>query len=150
MKQLPSQEVLRGLFSYQDGRLLRLTAGSNGKHAVGSEAGYLHRTGYRYVEIDGSAYLTHRLIWKLVKGSEPGPLLDHIDENPLNNRIENLQQLDKRGNAAKSKRRADLPTGVERRGQRFRSRAYIDGRYRSLGTYDTPEQAHQAYLEAIS
>lgn len=40
--------------------------------------------------------------------------------------------------------------GVQRRGERWVANVYIDGQRRYLGTFDTPEQAHQAYLAAKS
>lgn len=42
----------------------------------------------------------------------------------------------------------DLPTGVQRRQQRFRAQIEFDGRCRSLGTFDTPEEASAAYQAA--
>lgn len=150
-KPLPSQEALRGLFNYRDGLLIRKTTGSNGKHKVGDVAGSVNQNGYYYVKIGRIEYKGHRLIWKWHYGTEP-EVIDHISGDRSDNRIENLQKLTFRQNVAKGmqkRRKNDLPTGVWPKRGRFIAMAKIDGRRRSLGTYDTPEQAHQAYLEAV-
>ena len=153
MKPLPSQEALRGLFSYKDGRLFRKTVGSNGKHKVGDMAGYMNQTGYYHVKIGAVEYKAHRLIWKIHHGTEPA-CIDHIDDDKANNRIENLREVSHRENcskAARYRKKSDLPIGVwVQRNGRYMAMVQLDGKRRSCGTYDTPEQAHQAYMEAIN
>ena len=51
-----------------------------------------------------------------------------------------------RGNGFGFKR--TFPVGVEKCGNRFRSRLRANKSYINLGMYDTPEQAHEAYLKA--
>lgn len=83
VKQLPSQELLRSIFTYdnQTGFLLR-----DGK------TGSPDKRGYRYISIKKKLYLAHRLIWVYLNGSIPeGMEIDHIDGQPHNNRIENLR-----------------------------------------------------------
>jgi hypothetical protein len=151
-KPLPSQEALRGLFDYEEGFLVRRTVGSNGKHKVGDVAGCLNQNGYYYVKIGSTEYKGHRLIWKWHHGTEP-ETLDHIDDDKSNNRIENLRPLTHRQNcskAAQERRKTSNPPGVwARRNGRFTAMIQVDGKRRSLGTFDTPEQAHQAYMEAL-
>ena len=151
-KPLPSQEALRGLFDYRDGLLIRKTVGSNGRRKIGDVAGYFNQTGYYHVKIGRNEYKGYRLIWKWHHGTEPHTI-DHINDDKSDNRIENLQELTFRQNSAKEaqkRRKNDLPTGVWPKRGKFIAMAQIDGKRRSLGTYDTPEQAHQAYLEVIS
>jgi len=57
-----------------------------------------NKQGYKFVSLykDGKLYnrYIHRLIYEaFVKPIEKGLSIDHIDENKLNNRIENLQEL---------------------------------------------------------
>lgn len=156
MKQLPSQEALRGLFSYDPdtGHLTNLST-RNSRAVKGRRAGNLMGTGYRRVIIDGAEYGEHRLIWKLVYGEDPDTI-DHINSSPSDNRLCNLRNCTGAENNrfAATKRNA-LPLGVKQLKEggksydSYMARATIEGKRVYLGTYSTPEQAHQAYLEAI-
>lgn len=42
-----------------------------------------------------------RIIWKMATGEDPKGVIDHIDGNPLNNRLENLQDISQRENLLK-------------------------------------------------
>ena len=76
-------------------------------------------------------------------------VVDHINNNPLDNRLENLQLITNRLNCSKDRNR-DLPTGVYRRPNgKFRVTTSINGKYKSLGTFSTVEEASNAYQEFI-
>lgn len=103
-KELPSLEVLNELFEYhEDGHLIwktrpeshfRTAQGCrvfNSKKA-GSIAGYYNPiNNYITINLDNIYYRGHRLIYKLMTGLEPVGVIDHIDGDPKNNRIENLR-----------------------------------------------------------
>ena len=121
----------------------------------GRRAGSLMGTGYRRVYLDGVEYGEHRLIWKLVYGYDPD-VINHKDHNRSNNALENLEN----GTTADNNRHSAaainaLPLGVKQLKEggrvydRYMARATVDGKRLYLGTYSTPEQAHQAYLEAV-
>lgn len=155
MKQLPSQETLRGLFSYNPdtGALTNLST-RNSRAVKGQRAGHLMGTGYRKIRIDGKDYGEHRLIWKLVYGYDP-EVINHKDHDRSNNRLDNLEDGTCTDNNRHSAAAINaLPLGVKQlkeKGKtydRYIARATVNGKRLYLGTYDTPEQAHQAYLEA--
>jgi hypothetical protein len=88
------------LFEYRDGQLywkIRV-----GNRIAGRLAGGNDVNGYRIVSFRRVNYKAHRVIWVL-HGNDPVPVIDHIDGNPGNNRIENLRDSGYAGNSTNSK-----------------------------------------------
>lgn len=151
MKTLPSQERLHELFEYRNGQLIRLQC----KYApqyIGKPAGAIEGRGYLQASVDGQSYQVHRLVWKHVTGKDPADQLDHINGDKLDNRIENLEEVDNRENCARSHQGRELPTGVTlyKRGHyiRYTARIRKNGVKQFLGYFMTPEEASTAYQEA--
>lgn len=139
-------------FYYSEGKLLYRGRPYNPK---GEEPGWIGATGYHMVSMDRKKQLkTHRVIFALHHGYFPD-MIDHIDRNKLNNKIENLRGTNHQLNALNSNLRKDsssLFTGVTYKKDKKRWRAYIKEDYvqKHLGYFDTREQAAEAranYLE---
>lgn len=103
-------QMLHELFEYRDGKLFR-RVGVAGNPA-GSEAGCVTHKGYREVGVNYAKYGVHHLIW-VMHGKPPVKMLDHIDGDPLNNRIENLRAVDSSRNQMNAKLRKDSTSGVK-------------------------------------
>ena len=58
---------------------------------VGARTGAVGRDGYLYIKIDGRVFAAHRLVWLYVHGVWPPVFIDHINHNPLDNRLCNLR-----------------------------------------------------------
>ena len=54
----------------------------------------------------------HRIIWSLHFNLPPDSVIDHIDGNPWNNRIENLRAVDMKINSRNMKKRSTNTSGV--------------------------------------
>ena len=85
-----TQEYLQTIFEYKDGELFWKFALSY-RIKLGDKAGSLSSTGYKVTFINKKSYKNHRLIFLYHYGYLP-KILDHIDGNPLNNKIENLRE----------------------------------------------------------
>jgi hypothetical protein len=108
--QLPPIEELNRLFEYQNGILcwrIRL-----GRASPGSKVGSANGEGYLTVGINYKRYLVHRIIW-VMHGNEPVPIIDHINNNKLDNRIENLRAADDIINTRNAKLRCDSTSGIK-------------------------------------
>lgn len=85
--------------------------------AGGSVAGMVHHqpkkgTKYAIVGVEGRNWYAHRVIWILYNGHLPGDLvIDHIDGNALNNRIENLRAVPQKLNNRNASKRKDNTSG---------------------------------------
>lgn len=116
---------------------------------VGSDDMY----GYKTVRIGKKSYKLHRLAWLYVYGKWPNGDIDHINGVRDDNRIANLRDVD-RGTNLQNQRvpKNNKSTGVmgvyPSRGCRFTAALSINNRKRSLGTFDTLQQAQQAYIAA--
>lgn len=93
--------------------------GSNGaiRYKVGTTAGYKTSTGYYSIGLNGKQYRTHRIIFSLFNPDTDISqlVIDHIDGNPSNNKIENLRAVSyeiNNRNISKRKENRNLPTGV--------------------------------------
>src|ERR1044072_4308934 len=61
------------------------------KVKVGAKAGCITSRGYVQIRYLGFSYMAHRVIWYMFKGKLPN-LLDHINGDRKDNRIENLRE----------------------------------------------------------
>lgn len=124
-----------------------------GKRAdIGSVAGYADAgRGYWVIYIDGRQYRAHRLAWLHVKGQWPPRGLDHEDTDKQNNSWSNLRLCTQSQNTANSKRSKRNTTGFKGAcvyGNRFQAQIKKHGKRIHLGTFDTAQDAHAAYVDA--
>jgi hypothetical protein len=127
----------------------------------GLKAGYIKPSGYRELEWwtkgggkrkGGSAQylLAHRVAWALATGAWPADQIDHRDGDRDNNRLANLRpatHAENRQNLVQKPRKGAIMVGVSKAPRcKNRWRAGMSKRY--LGTFGSPEEAHQAYLAA--
>ena len=71
-------------------------------------------------------------------------VVDHKNNNSLDNRLKNLQIITHRENSTKDRKR-NLPTGVSFKGNKYQARIQINGKNKHLGYFLTPEEASNAY-----
>ena len=126
---------------------------SRGTAKRGGIAGFLNPREYEKIKIDGKAYFAHRLAWLYVHGAVPSRCVDHVNGVHWANRILNLRmatsQQNARNRCVHKNSRSQLK-GVRPSGKRWNARIWLDGRGVSLGQYDTPEEAHAAYVVAAT
>jgi hypothetical protein len=143
LKELLHYDPETGVFTWRVSR-------SNVK--AGTEAGFVHSNGYRYIKFQRKDLLGHRLAFLYMTGAWPEHHIDHINGHPSDNRWCNLRPVDRSANMqnqrkAQSHNRSGF-LGVYRNGSRWRAKIDLDGKRKHLGYYDTPEEAHEAYLKA--
>lgn len=134
-RKLPTLERLNQLLVYRDGMLFWRVDRRRGVKA-GDRAGSIDKIhGCRQIGIDGKLFQEHQIVWMLATQSELPVqnedgyelVLDHIDGDPLNNRIENLKPITVAENGAKqfrneikiAKNGDRLMTGVKQHRKRF-------------------------------
>lgn len=116
----------------------------------GKVAGSRKTDGYLSVMVNGVEYKVHVVIMAMVEGRFPEATIDHINGVKDDNRLENLRHatytqnnVNRRG-WAKSGAKGVRVNGAGR----FRARIIVGGKHIGLGTYDTLEEASDAYKEA--
>ncbi len=125
---------------------------STGRVKAGSAAGSIHCNGYIRICALGKHILAHRLAWMFVHGEFPNGQIDHINGIKTDNRIINLRDVDGFINSqnirsSKGQNKNGL-LGAHKHRNKWRSRITAYGKRVNLGTMDTPQEAHKAYLEA--
>lgn len=123
--------------------------------ATGDVVSGVNNCGYRWVWIDGAALLVHRIAWRVMTGEWPEGMVDHIDGNRQHNAWTNLRATDHSRNAQNMHRAmATSSTGLlgahigdRRHGKPFRAAIEVNGKKQTIGSFDTPQEAHEAYLK---
>lgn len=137
-------------FRYEDGELYHKE--NSGNQKKGDIAGSIMDTGYWRVWI-GKHYLAHRIIFLMHHKYLP-KLIDHVDRNPLNNRIGNL--------IASSKRLNNFNTGLSsvnksgyrgvywyKKNRKWHAQAKVMGKRHHLGYFDCPREASVVYEDFV-
>jgi hypothetical protein len=146
-------EAIRAAIAYDphSGSLTWLV--DSGRARAGKEAGFSDERGSRSVIIAGRRLKAHRVAWLLTYGEWPDLEVDHIDGDPSNNRLSNLRLANHTQNLGNMKRRRDNATGFKGVHYHKAARRYCAqvcaGKVRHyLGLFDTPQEAHAAYIAA--
>ena len=118
---------------------------------IGKTAGSIHSAGYISIAIHNVKRLAHRLAWFHITGVMPKGHIDHINGNKLDNSFANLRQVTRFGNlqnmrqATKANKVGLL--GVSAHQGKWRAQIMVNGKRIRASGFDTPELAHQKYLE---
>ena len=93
----------------------------------------------------------HRLVAQaFIENPDDKPVIDHINGDKLNNDVKNIRWATISENSQNSKVRKDNTSnikGVEKKGNKWRSRITIDGIRITLGYYDTIEEAKEVRVK---
>jgi len=105
--------------------------------------------GYLAISIDKKIYLAHKLAWLWVYGELP-PILDHIDEDKGNNKINNLRLSSKSLNglnqAKPHKDSTQIFRGISQTDSgKWMAKYCVDNKQIYLGSFETQEEASQVY-----
>jgi hypothetical protein len=120
---------------------------------AGKIAGCADGRGYLHICINGIQYYAHRLIWKLVSGSEPIEEVDHKDRDPTNYRWRNLREATRQqglfnSNARKTGHSKGTYRMTKGKWSRWIAQIQHNGRTVYLGHFETEQEAHEAYCAA--
>ena len=134
---------LREAVDYVDGALV--WKHTYGRRQKGRRIGTPHNQGYREATFDGHRYLLHTLIFAYHHGYFP-KMIDHIDGDRLNNRIENLRECSYKENGYNSKKRIDNTSGHKgvswsKSTNKWTVRIKINNTYKYFGVYEDFELA---------
>lgn len=126
---------------------------TRGRWPSGRVVGSPNRLGYLTVNVCGAVRLLHRVIFVLMTGEWPSAEVDHINGDRSDNRWKNLRLATSAQQQQNITVKSHNMTGLLGVSWRPRKKSYfarirVCGRVTNLGYFDTPEEAHQAYLNA--
>lgn len=150
-----TQEYLKSILSYnpETGVFVRIKVASPQwiGRALNKETGTKNAHGYIVISILDKIHYAHRLAWLYMTGSYPELMIDHANGDKADNRFCNLREANNSQNQKNKKVRSDSTTklkGAWKAKNRWVSQININGKKVHLGTFDTPEEAHEAYCSA--
>lgn len=150
-----TKEILQDLFEYKDGNLYRKKA--SGGESKGSICGWITTCNlkkYKKLSVNKKTIYLHHAIFLLHHGYLP-KIIDHKDGDSLNNDINNLRPCDQSLNTANSGKRSTNTSGYKgvtfrKDTKKWQSQIMVNYKHISLGSYETPEEAHKAYIQGCN
>lgn len=108
-----------------------------------------HEQGYVRFSIDGRLMMFHRLVYAFCVGPVTSNV-DHIDNNPRNNRPENLRLCSQGLNVANSTIRSDNTSGYKgvvwhKATGKWQAQTMLKGKRIHIGLFECPKEAALAY-----
>lgn len=152
-------EIERGLWFEEETGLPYSSKRSNGstkgvtfdnplKRLTGQNKGYLT------VRLEGKQQYWHRILWVYFNGPIPvGKEVDHLDNNPLNNRLDNLQLLNHSDNTRYQKMHNTNTSGLPgvswfKSKKKWNAQIAVNCKRIYLGSYDDINEAYYVYYHA--
>lgn len=135
-----SIEQLRDVFEYSETSPSGVLRKSTGKRA-----GSKHHSGRWNLIYDGKNYQVHRLVWALVHGSWPLNQIDHMNGDPLDNRIENLRDVD---GSTNMRNRRSKGYYYHKLSGKYQVQLHVQGSWRNMGLFADEELAQLVAEEA--
>ena len=106
-----NQELIQHFFNYKDGELYWKISPKAGVNK-GDQAGYVEPRGYKVIKVLSKKYKAHKLIFLYHRGYMP-KFIDHINNNRVDNRIENLREATRIQNNQNANIRKDNTSGIK-------------------------------------
>jgi hypothetical protein len=147
-----TQEQVKDLFEYrEDGNLIRKVKTSN-RVKVGEVVGWITAKRYKAVHVGSKPEYIHRLVFLYHHGYMP-ECIDHIDNDPLNNRIENLRAASFGENMLNIRGYAGSKSGVKgvswsQSSKKWSVLCRVNKKYKYMGVYEDLELAELVAIEA--
>jgi HNH endonuclease/AP2 domain len=145
---------LSEIFEYKNGFLYwkKKTSTKCSNIKIGDIAGTVRPDGYSAVKLNYKLYLTHRIIFMMFNGYLP-KIVDHIDGNPKNNKIENLREVTRSQNCQNQKIRRNNTSGVkcvtlDKSRNKWLVQIHFNKKKKNLGYYQDLELAELVAIEA--
>lgn len=151
IKPLPSQEYLKTILKYE----------KETGHVYWKKTGKIVKSctkdlgdKYKRIMIDNIHYTLHRVIYQLHYGNlSSEDVIDHIDRNKQNNKIENLRKTNVFVNNQNQGERKNNTSGYKgvswsKQRKKWRATITINGKHKTLGFSESKENAFKIYQEA--
>ena len=120
---------------------------------VGSVAGGKNNRGYMRIGINKKRYLSHRLVWLYVYGYFPKYDIDHINNNPSDNRLCNLREATTPQNQHNVKMMKTNTSGIkgvcfDKNRNKWMAQLQVNNKRIRLGRFDNLDDAKLAIENA--
>ena len=126
----------------------------NARYAM-NISGESGKSRYLRATILGKQVCLHRILWALAFGSWPTNEIDHIDNNPKNNSMDNLREATHSQNGKNQKKPVNNTSGYKGVSwsewhDKYAAKIKSEGKWNHLGYFDDPQTAHAAYCQAAN
>lgn len=142
-----TQEKIKEIFEYNKKGFLVWKKPVSNRIKKGQRAGHFSTRGSTDINVRGERYKEHSLVWLYFKGYLP-KRIDHADNNPRNNKIENLRECTQQQNCfnrTSSKKSLSGLKGVHKNGDKWQAQITFNYKKIYLGLFKNKFDAAKAY-----